>query len=251
MNEQADLSPLKRAYLALEQLQAKYAALQQSRSEPIAVVGMACRLPGGADSAEAYWNLLRAGTEAISEVPPDRWNTDAYYDPNPGVPGKMYTRAGGFLREPVEAFDPQFFGISPRESESMDPQQCMLLEVAWEAMETAAQVEDRLSGSSTGVFVGITSHDYSDIHIPHNDFRQMATHVITGNSHNAAAGRLSYCFGFHGPCLAIDTACSSSLVSIHLACASLLQGECRRALAGGVNLILSPVAKIGRQTGRG
>jgi acyl transferase domain-containing protein/SAM-dependent methyltransferase len=250
MNEQTDLSPLKRAYLALERLQAKYEALEKSRSEPIAVVGMACRLPGGADSAQAYWQLLRTDVEAISEVPADRWDPEAFYDPSPGVPGKMYSRAGGFLREPVDTFDPQFFGISPREAESMDPQQCLLLEVAWEALEQGAQVEDRSAGSSTGVFIGITSHDYSDLYVPRHDFSEMATHVITGNAHNAAAGRLSHCFGFHGPCLAVDTACSSSLVAIHLACTSLLQGECRRALAGGVNLILSPVASIALSQGR-
>jgi acyl transferase domain-containing protein len=246
----ADLSPLKRAYVALEQLQAKCRDLEQARSEPIAVVGMACRLPGGADSPEAYWRLLRAGDDAVCDVPADRWDVDAYYDPDPAAAGKMCTRAGGYLRERVDAFDPQFFGISPREAESMDPQHRLLLEVAWEALENAAQIEDRLAGSSTGVFVGITSHDYADLHLPGHDLRSIATHIITGNTHNAAAGRLSYCFGFQGPCLAVDTACSSSLVSIHLACKSLLLGECRRALAGGVNLILSPVATIALSQGR-
>nr|QEO74256.1 Beta-ketoacyl synthase [uncultured bacterium] len=244
------LSPLKRAYVALEQLQAKCRELEQARSEPIAVVGMACRLPGGAADPEAYWQLLRAGVDAVGDIPADRWDVEAYYDPDPAVPGKMCTRSGGYLREGVDGFDPQFFGISPREAESMDPQHRLLLEVGWEALENAAQIEDRLATSSTGVFIGITSHDYADLHLPGQDLRGIGAHVITGNTHNAAAGRLSYCFGFQGPCLAVDTACSSSLVAIHLACRSLLQGECRRALAGGVNLILSPVATIALSQGR-
>jgi acyl transferase domain-containing protein/acyl carrier protein len=245
-----ELSPIKRAYLALERLQAKCRALEQARCEPIAVVGMACRLPGGADSPDAYWRLLRAGTDAVCDVPAGRWDIGAYYDPDPSAAGKMSTRLGGYLREPVDLFDPQFFGISPREAECIDPQHRLLLEVGWEALEHAAQIEDRLAGSPTGVFVGITSHDYSDWHFPSRDLRQVGTHMITGNSHNAAAGRLSYCFGFHGPALAVDTACSSSLVAIHLACRSLLQDECRRALAGGVNLILSPLASIALSQGR-
>ena len=225
-------------------------AQEQARSEPVAVIGMACRLPGGADSPDAYWRLLRNGTDAVCDVPAERWDIDAYYDPDPAAAGKMCTRRGGYLRERVDLFDPQFFGISPREAESMDPQQRLLLEVVWEALENAAQVEDRLAGSSTGVFVGITSHDYGDLHFAGQDFRHVGTHLITGNTHNAAAGRLSYCFGLQGPCLAVDTACSSSLVAIHLACGSLLRGDCRSALAGGVNLILSPLATIALSQGR-
>ena len=229
----ADLSLLKRAYVALEQVQAKVDALEQARREPIAVVGMACRLPGGADTPEAYWQLLRNGVDAVCDMPAGRWDVEALYDPDPAAPGKICTRRGGFLRDPVDQFDPQFFGISPREAERMDPQQRLLLEVGWEALENAAQIEDRLACSATGVFVGLTSHDYADLHLASHDMSQIDTHVLTGNSHNAAAGRLSYCFGFQGPCLAVDTACSSSLVAVHLACKSLLLGECRRALAGG------------------
>jgi acyl transferase domain-containing protein len=242
-NGAADLSPLKRAYLALEQLQAKCEALEQGRSEPIAVVGMACRFPGGADDPEAYWRLLRSGTDAICDVPPGRWDVDAYYDPDPAAAGKMHTRSGGFLQG-VDLFDPQFFGISPREADSIDPQHRLLLETSWEALENAAQVEDRLAASPTGVFVGITSHDYADLHFAEGDLTRLPPHLITGNSHNAAAGRISYTFGFQGPALAVDTACSSSLVAIHLACRSLLDGECDRALAAGVNLILTPLGII-------
>ena len=245
----AELSLLKRAYLALEAAEARCRALEQARTEPIAVVGIGCRLPGAAATPAAYWHLLDTGGDAVRDVPADRWDADALYDPNPAAPGKMCTRRGGYLREPVDQFDPQFFGISPREAETMDPQQRLLLEVAWEALEDAAQIEDRLAGSATGVFIGITSHDYADLMLRDQEIEQVGTHLITGNTHNAAAGRLSYCFGFHGPCLAVDTACSSSLVAIHLACRSLLEGECRRALAGGVNLILSPVATVALSQG--
>jgi phthiocerol/phenolphthiocerol synthesis type-I polyketide synthase D len=245
----ADLSPLKRAYLALEELQERCRELEQARSEPIAVVGLACRLPGGADTPAAYWQLLQDGVDAVCDVPADRWDVEAWYDPDPAVAGKMCTRAGGYLRERVDLFDPQFFGISPREAESMDPQHRLLLEVAWEALEDAAQIEDRLATTPTGVFIGITSHDYGDLHLPSHD-APLAAHIITGNAHNAAAGRLSYCFGFQGPCMALDTACSSSLVAVHLACRSLLAGECRRALVGGVNLILSPIATVALSQGR-
>jgi acyl transferase domain-containing protein len=245
----AGLSPLKRAYFALEALQARCRALEEARAEPVAVVGMACRLPGRADTPDNFWTLLRSGTHAVAEVPPGRWDAATYFDPDPDAPGRMCTQHGGYLSEPVDAFDPQFFGISPREAETMDPQQRLLLEVAWEALENAAQVSDRLAGSDTGVFVGITSHDYADFHLTGLGTRLLGAHTITGNAHNAAAGRLSYCFGFQGPCMAVDTACSSSLVAVHLACRSLLDGECRRALAGGVNLILSPIASIALSQG--
>jgi acyl transferase domain-containing protein/NAD(P)-dependent dehydrogenase (short-subunit alcohol dehydrogenase family) len=243
-DETSHLSPLKRAYLALERAQARIDELERARTEPIAVVGMGCRLPGGIDGPDAYWDLLRDGVDAICETPADRWDVDSFYSPDPGAPGKMNTRNGGFLRGRIDEFDPQFFGISPREAESMDPQQRLLLEVAWEALEHAAQAQERLPASPTGVFIGITSHDYADVQRGPSSLLQLGMHNITGCAHNAAAGRLSYCMGFNGPCLALDTACSSSLVAVHLACRSLLDGECRRALAGGVNLILSPVATI-------
>ncbi len=243
------LSPLKRAYLALEQSQAKVAELQRVRHEPIAIVGMACRLPGGANCPEAFWRLLRDAKDAICEVPAQRWKIADWYDPDPEAPGKMCTRFGGFLREPIDQFDPQLFGISPREACCMDPQQRLLLEVSWEALENAAQLPDRLPGDSTGVFVGVTSHDYADSFFSLDQLQHANTYSITGNTLNGAAGRLSYTFGFQGPCLAIDTACSSSLVSVHLACQSLLSGECHRAIAGGVNLILSPWSMVALSKG--
>ncbi|MFY0568811.1 SDR family NAD(P)-dependent oxidoreductase [Archangium lansingense] len=206
--------------------------------EPIAIVGMACRLPGGADTPEAFWRLLREGSDAISEIPADRWDVDAWYDADPEAPGKMYVRAGGFLRE-VDRFEPQFFGISPREAESMDPQQRLVLEVAWEALERAGQDARALRNTRTGVFVGITTADYSRV-ILQGPPEDVDAWYASGTSLNVVAGRLSYTLGLQGPSMAVDTACSSSLTALHLACQSLRSGESSMALAAGVNLILSP-----------
>lgn len=205
----------------------------------IAVIGMMCRFPGARDPA-AFWRLLRDGTDAVTEVPRDRWDAAAYYDPAPGATGKMYTRAAGFLAE-IDSFDAAFFGISPREALSMDPQQRLLLEVSWEALEQAGQAPERLMGSATGVFVGLTTHDYEQ------QLRPLLADDLyagTGNMASVAAGRLSYSLGLHGPTLAVDTACSSSLVAVHLACQSLRAGESDLALAGGVNVILSPEVMV-------
>ena len=240
----AQLSPLKRAYLALEETQIRLADLERARQEPIAIIGMSCRFPGGAHDPQAFWQLLRAGVDAVCEIPPARWDARAHYDPDPETQGKMYTQHGGFLQADVAKFDPQFFGVSPREAESMDPQQRLLLEVSWEALEHAGQARDRLAGRRTGVFIGITGGDYSQLLMASSDHSQVDTYHITGNTNNAAAGRLAYTFGFHGPCLAIDTACSSSLAALHQGCQSLRNDECDQALAGGVNLILSPIATI-------
>ncbi|QRK07699.1 SDR family NAD(P)-dependent oxidoreductase [Archangium violaceum] len=206
--------------------------------EPIAIVGMACRLPGGADTPEAFWSLLREGRDAISEIPADRWDVDAWYDADPEAPGKMYVRAGGFLRE-VDQFDPRFFGISPREAESMDPQQRLMLEVAWEALERAGQDVASLRNTRTGVFVGITTADYARV-ILQGRPEEVDAWFASGTSLNVVAGRLSYTLGLQGPSMAVDTACSSSLTALHLACQSLRSGESTMALAAGVNLILSP-----------
>ncbi len=212
--------------------------------EPIAVIGMGCRFPGGADSPEAYWRLLREGVDAVSEVPADRWDVDAYYDPDPEAPGKTCSRWGAFLRE-VDRFDAGFFNISPREATAMDPQQRLLLEVAWEALEDAGTAPDTLAGSATGVFVGISIADYMRLQDSTADSTYADPYTATGSSFSVAAGRLSYVLGLQGPALVVDTACSSSLVALHLACRSLALGESRMALVGGVNLILSPMATIG------
>jgi len=242
-------SLLKRALLTLDELQAKLDAVERTRTEPIAVIGVGCRFPKGANDPDAFWTLLRDGVDGISEVPPARWDVDAFYDPNPGAPGKMYTRRAGFI-DRVDGFDPQFFGIAPREALSMDPQQRLLLEVAWEALEHAGQSPARLGGSATGVFVGIGSTDYAQLQTRSGDADAIDTYFGSGVSHSIASGRLSYVLGLQGPSLSVDTACSSSLVAVHLACQSLRNGECRLALAGGVNLILSPDGTIATSQAR-
>ncbi|NWG15756.1 MAG: SDR family NAD(P)-dependent oxidoreductase [Chloroflexi bacterium] len=234
------LSPLKQAFLALEEMQARLEAVEKARTEPIAIIGMGCRFPGGADSPERYWDLLRDGVDAISEIPPDRWDVDAFYDPDPNVPGKSSVRYGAFIRQPVDHFDPQFFSISPREAGSMDPQQRLLLEVSWEALEHAGIAPDKLSGAPVGVFVAVTSSDYAQLFMKAGDATLLDAYYASGIAHSIVSGRLSYFLGLQGPSLTIDTACSSSLVATHLAVQSLRNGECRMALAGGVNLMLSP-----------
>jgi acyl transferase domain-containing protein/NADPH:quinone reductase-like Zn-dependent oxidoreductase/SAM-dependent methyltransferase len=241
--ETTPLSALKQAYLGIERLQARLDAVELARREPIAVVGFACRLPGSANDAESFWRILRDGVDAIGEVPPDRWDIDAYYDPDPNKPGKMNTRWGGFVNG-IDHFDPQLFGVSPREAGSMDPQQRILLEVAWEALEDAGQAPDRLSGSSTGVFVGIVNNDYASLQLAEGGIERIDTYFGSGVGHSLASGRISYVFGLQGPSLSIDTACSSSLAAVHLAVQSLRTGECSMALAGGTNAILSPEVTI-------
>ena len=212
--------------------------MEKVSQEPIAVIGLGCRFPGGADDPESFWRLLSDGVDAITEAPPDRWDLARYYDPDPDAPGKMNTRHGGFLTA-VDRFDANFFNISPREALSMDPQQRLLLEVSWQALEHAAQSPEKLEGSRTGVFVGICNADYRQRLLARSR-DTYDTYMATGGSHAIASGRLSYFLGVHGPSISIDTACSSSLVAVHLACQSLRAKECRTALAGGVNLILSP-----------
>jgi acyl transferase domain-containing protein/ubiquinone/menaquinone biosynthesis C-methylase UbiE len=237
----ASLSPKRLALLAME-LQARVDAAE--RQDPIAVVGMACRFPGGANDPAAFWRLLRDGVDAIGEVPRDRWDVDALYDPDPDAPGKVSTRWGGFLRHPVDRFDARFFGIAPREALSMDPQHRLLLEVAWEALEHAGRAPAELAGSRTGVFVGMCSTDYHAGLWATGDRTQLDTYQATGSARSVASGRISYLLGLQGPSLSVDTACSSSLVAVHLACLSLRAGECRTALAGGVNLMLTPDISI-------
>jgi myxalamid-type polyketide synthase MxaE and MxaD len=209
--------------------------------EPIAVVGMACRFPGGADSPEAFWELLINGVDAVSEIPKDRWDIDRYYDPDPSAPGKMSTRSGGFL-DHVDRFDAQFFGLAPREAARMDPQHRLVLEVSWEALENAGQSTDRLAASDTGVFIGMTTNDFWWLQV--TDVAGIDAHAGMGGAHCIAAGRLSHLLDLRGPNLALDTACSSSLVAAHLACQSLSTRECDVALAGGVNVMVSPITTV-------
>ncbi|MEP7311426.1 MAG: type I polyketide synthase [Pseudomonadota bacterium] len=237
----SQFSPKRLALLA-DQLQSRVQELEGAQREPIAIVGIGCRFPGGADTPEKYWQLLRDGVDAIREVPPDRWNIDDYYDANADAPGKMCTRWGGFL-DNVDRFDPHFFGISPREAQSMDPQQRLLLEVAWEALENAGIAAQSIEGSATAVFVGMSAGDYYQV-LREGGAASFDAYTASGIAHSIASGRLSYVLGLRGPSLSIDTACSSSLVAIHQAVQSLRRGECSMALAGGVNLILSPDVTI-------
>jgi myxalamid-type polyketide synthase MxaB len=213
----------------------------QPPADAIAVVGLACRFPGAADE-EQLWRLLCEGRDAITEVPADRWDLAAYYDPNPDAPGKMYARHGGFI-DGIDTFDPQFFGISPREAASLDPQHRLLLEVCRHALESAGIPPSGLRGSNTGVFVGVSGGDFAQLLTACGE-ETIGPYLATGTSRAAAAGRISYTLGLEGPCLALDTACSSSLVAVHQACVALRGGECDLALAGGVNVILSPAATV-------
>lgn len=235
----AELTPLQRAFLALENARARIAALEQASREPIAIIGIGCRLPGGVDSPESFWRLLANGVDAIREVPADRWDANAFYDPDPDVAGRIVTKSGGFL-DRVDGFDPAVFGIAPREAASMDPQQRLLLEVSWEALEHAGIAPDRLEASATGVYVGVTASDYAYLQLEAADRNLLDAHFTSGIAHSMHSGRLSYLLGLQGPSVTVDTACSSSLVAVHLACSALRNGECRLALAGGVNLMLSP-----------
>ncbi|MBF0318985.1 MAG: amino acid adenylation domain-containing protein [Nitrospirae bacterium] len=232
---------LKGLYKAYKALQIRTARLD----EPIAVIGIGCRFPGGADSPEKFWHILENGLDVTREVPPERWPSDAYYDPDPDAPGKSYTKRGGFLDEPVNEFDNAFFQISPDEARSMDPQQRILLEVTREALENAAIDTGSLTGSLTGVFIGMANNDYASAHLRSGDLSKIDSYSITGIAASTATGRISYTYGLEGPSMAIDTACSSSLITIHLACQSLKTGESDMALAGGVHLNLTPEGFIG------
>ncbi|HSZ78018.1 MAG TPA: type I polyketide synthase, partial [Chthoniobacterales bacterium] len=205
-------------------------------NQPIAVIGMACRFPGAANPA-AFWDLLRSGRSAFREITSDRWDINAWYDPDLGRPGRMNARMAGLL-DRVDDFDPSFFGISPREAIQMDPQQRLALELSWEALEDAGLRPDVVRGSRTGLFVGIVWHDYETS--ARKAGSEITVHSGTGQALSIVANRISYALGLHGPSIALDTACSSSLVSVHLACRSLQAGDATLALAGGVNMIIDP-----------
>ncbi|WP_224241542.1 type I polyketide synthase [Hyalangium gracile] len=210
--------------------------------EPIAIVGMACRFPGGADSPSAFWELLRSGQDAVTEIPPERLNVEALYHPDPSRPGTIPMRQGGFLPD-VMGFDPAFFGISPREASHMDPQQRVVLELTWEALEDAGIPPYSLAGSATGVFLGAIWSDFALL-LGRLGLSAIAPHSVTGLHHSIIANRISYSLGLEGPSMAIDTACSASLVAVHQACESLRSGESTLAIAGGVNLILAPDSMV-------
>ncbi len=212
--------------------------------EPIAIIGIGCRFPGGASDPAAFWTLLERGGDAVTEVPADRWERRAFFDPDPSKPGKTYSRWGGFVAD-IDRFDPRCFGISPREAARMDPQQRLLLEVAWEALEDAGLPLAQLAGSKTAVYTGIASFDYSVLETSFRDRGEIDVHSNTGGSLSIAANRISYTFDLRGPSAAVDTACSSALVAVHLACQSIWREGCPMAMAGGVNALLLPDWYIG------
>ena len=212
------------------------------RKDPIAIVGMACRFPGGAENPEAFWQCLAEGRDLVGEIDESRWGTEYYYHPNPDAPGRSYTWSAGVLDD-IDRFDAAFFGISPREATEMDPQQRLLLELSWEALEDGAQVPERLAGSDCAVYIGISSTDYANSRI--DDPGSGNAYAMTGGTLSIAANRISYVFDLHGPSMAVDTACSSSLVALHQACLGIWRGESATALAGGVNILMTPHSFIG------
>jgi acyl transferase domain-containing protein len=235
------LGPKRVALLALE-LHEQVERLKSGQRQPIAIIGMGCRFPGGADSPEALWQLLVQGRDAIVDAPSDRWDLDRPIDALRDAEGRPRRPQGGFL-DRVDLFDPLFFGISPREAETMDPQQRLLLEVAWETLEHAGLSPEEIQGSRTGVFLGMTGNDFSQ-RLLDQDLPNLDGYMATGGSHSVAAGRLSYTLHLSGPCLSINTSCSSSLVAVSAACDSLRLGRSDLALAGGVSLILTPEATV-------
>ena len=213
-----------------------------SKKKKIAIVGMACRFPGEANSPEAYWDVLKNGKDVVSEISTDRWGTDFYKHPDKKEPGKSYTFSAGVLPQ-VDEFDADFFGISPREAAQMDPQQRLLLELTWEALENGEQIPDSLAGSQCAVYVGIASTDYA--HRRMDDLCSLDPYSMTGNTASIASNRISYVYDLHGPSVSVDTACSSSLVALHQACNAIWSGDAPMAITGGVNMLLHPFGFVG------
>ncbi len=222
-------------------------AVTTRTDEPIAIVAVSCRFPGAPDP-EAFWEVLSGGVNAIREVPEDRFDIDEFYDPDPETAGKIYSRFGGYL-DGIDGFDPEFFGISPREAVWIEPQQRLMLETAWEGLERAGYSPATLRGSRTGIFVGVAANEYAHL-LSAESVDKIEPHFITGNALNAISGRVAFALGLEGPAVALDTACSSSLVAVHQACQALHSGDCDLALAGGVNVLLSPVTNIAASRAR-
>jgi len=214
--------------------------MQTSLLDPIAIVGIGCRFPGGADHPETFWRLLLDGRDAMVETPPERWDLRRFHDEVPDRPAKVYVRRGGFLKEPIDEFDAAFFGISPREAHAMDPQQRLLLELTWEALEDGGQLPTALRGRMVGVYVGAFTLDYLMLQFRPSNRHLIGPHTASGSTMGVLANRLSHAFDFRGPSLAVDTACSSSLTALNYACHDLTQGACELAVCAGVNLMLVP-----------
>lgn len=247
MNDFADkLTQLSHRQLMLLALQLNERLEQSKKSEPIAVIGMACRFPG-ADNPEEYWRLLCEGRDATRELPADRWDMDAFYDPDPKTPGKIAARRGGYL-EDVAGFDAGLFNISPREALSMDPQQRLMLETTWQALERAGLAPEGLAGAAVGVFLGLCNVDHF-LRVSGRGLDTFDTYLASGNAPSVAAGRIAYTLGLSGPAITVDTSCSSSLVALQLACRSLRARETSVALAAGVNIICAPETAISLSRG--
>ena len=232
----------KDALIAIETLRARVRQLESSSRQEIAIVGLAARFPGGPDP-NTFWEMLRDGRDGVTEIPGDRWDADAFYDPDPETAGKMATRHAGFILD-IAGFDAQFFGISPREAMYMDPQHRLMLETSWHALENAGLAPSSLTGTRGGVFMGLSTHDYLALLSEKQTYSHIDAYFGTGTSPAAATGRISYRLGFEGPAVTVDTACSSSLVAVHQASQALRSGECDLALAGGVNVLLTPATMI-------
>lgn len=233
---------LKKASVKIRELASE---VEKSKiDEPIAIIGMHCRFPGGANNPSEFWRLLKNGVDCAKEIPADRFDINQFYSSDEDKPGKIYTKHGCFIDQP-NAFDAAFFNITPVEAKAMDPQQRLALEVCWHALENSGQNIENLQGSKTGVFVGVSSFDYSRYTFSTNRYSLINSFALNGSAHNTLAGRISYFFDFHGPNLAIDTACSSSLVALQNAVDNLKHGKCEQALVGGVNLIYVPEVYIG------
>jgi acyl transferase domain-containing protein len=206
--------------------------------DPIAIVGLSCRLPGGADTPDKLWEIITSKQQCWSPVPPSRYNEAAFHHPDPDAKGTHNARGGFFLDEDVAAFDAPFFGIASAEASAMDPQQRLLLEVTYEALDNAGLTIDSVRGTQTGVYIALVSRDY-DRQI-YKDPSAIPKHHLTGCGDATACGRISYVFDLRGPCMALDTGCSGGMVALHLACQALRAGECDSAIVGGTNLLLGP-----------
>lgn len=236
----ADLSPLQKAALAIKELRGRLDAVERARREPIAIVGMACRFPGGANDPDAYWQLLAEGRDAVGPVPEDRWDVAEWYDPDPQAPRKMVCREGGFVTG-IDRFDAGLFGLSPFEASGMDPQHRLLLQTSWRALEDAGIAPDGVAGSDTGVFIGISVSEYQTLARQRSGLQ---SNVLVGNGLSAAAGRIAYTLDFHGPTMSFDTACSSALSALHTACQFLRAGDCSMAVVGGANAMVDPESLV-------